>query len=206
MILLVVVLGLMLCIPFGVQKWKAEQRRLLLSSQLRQSLSGMVHGLRVGVGFQQALAYAAREIPDPLGAHWRRVLQDFQAGRSRDEALDELGKRVAVREMTWFVAAVQITQTSGGSLADVLETLSETLQSREMLRQKVSALTAQGKASGLLLGLLPFIVMGALWLVTPEMAGPMFTTARGQTMLAGVIVSVAIGGVLIQKIVTLPVE
>jgi len=108
--------------------------------------------------------------------------------------------------MRWFVAAVQITQSSGGSMADVLETLSTTLQEQQTLREKIGALTAQGKASGILIGAMPFFILGALYVIAPEMVIPMFTSWLGQSMLAVVLLMVTMGGFVIKKIVTIPVD
>jgi tight adherence protein B len=108
--------------------------------------------------------------------------------------------------MLWFVAAVQITQSTGGSMADVLETLSTTLQEQQTLREKIAALTAQGKASGILIGAMPFLILAALYFIAPDMVVPMFTSWLGQAMLAGVLVMVGIGGIVIGKIVTIRVD
>ena len=108
--------------------------------------------------------------------------------------------------MGWFVAAVQITQNTGGNLADVLDTLAETLQERQTLRDKVSALTAQGKASGLVLAALPFLLLGALRVIVPALVRPMFATVIGQGMIASIMVSVAVGGLVIWKIVDIKVD
>jgi len=193
-------------VPVALKKWKAERQRALLSSQLRQSLQNMVHALRVGVSFMQALDYAAAEGEEPFVLHWRWLLQSIRVGKPLGDALRELSDRVPLREMGWFVAAVQITQSTGGSLADVLETLSDTLQEQQSLREKVSAITAQGKASGALLSALPFLVTGAMFVIAPGMVAPMFTTMIGQAMLAGVLVFIAIGSVVIRRIVSIPVE
>jgi tight adherence protein B len=166
----------------------------------------MVHALRIGVGFSQALDYTARDCEEPLGTHWRRLVQSLQVGKPLGQALSELGKDVSLKEMRWFVAAVQITQSTGGSLADVLETLSSTLQEQQSLREKIAALTAQGKVSGILLGGMPFMVLGALYFIAPEMVTPMFTSWLGQAMLAGVLVMVSIGGFVIKSIVTIRVD
>ncbi len=121
-------------------------------------------------------------------------------------SLDELGTRVTIKEMRWFVAAVQVTQTTGGSLADVLDTLSSTLQEQQTLREKVSALTAQGQVSGILIGAMPFLILLALYFIAPEMVTPMFTSWLGQLMLAGVMGMVAVGGFIIKQIVTIEVD
>jgi tight adherence protein B len=195
-----------LVIPLVVRKFRNQRRRVLLASQLRQALGNMVHAMRIGVGFQQALEYTAQEGEMPLAAEWRRLLQSVKLGASWSEALSELAKRVDIPEMGWFVAAVQITQNTGGTLADVLETLAETLQERQTLRDKVGALTAQGKASGLVLAALPFLLLAALRVIVPDLVKPMFTTAAGQAMIAGVMISVAAGGLVIWKIVNIKVD
>jgi tight adherence protein B len=205
--IIIVTFGIMaVCIPFLVKKVREGKQRLLLASQLRQALQNMVHALHIGVGFQQALEYVAQEAEMPLGAEWRRLLQSVRLGSPWSEALTELGKRVNIPEMGWFVAAVQITQNTGGSLAEVLEILSETLQERQILRDKVSALTAQGKASGFVLAALPFILLAALRVIVPGLVRPMFTTAAGQAMIAAIMVSVAMGGLVIWKIVNIKVD
>ena len=104
------------------------------------------------------------------------------------------------------MVAVQLTQSTGGNLADVLETLADTLQERQTLRDKVGALTAQGKASGIVLAFLPFILLGALWVIVPQLVRPMFMTVIGQLMIAGMMVSVAVGGLVIWKIVDIKVD
>ena len=205
--IIVVAFGVLaLVLPFLIQKVRDQRRRILLASQLRQALQSMVHALRIGVGFQQALEYVANEEEMPLAHEWRRLLQSVNLGSPWSEALSELAKRIDIPEMGWFVAAVQITQSTGGTLADVLETLAETLQERQTLRDKVSALTAQGKASGLVLAALPFMLLGALRVIVPGLVRPMFTTIIGQSMIAGVMVSVSIGGLVIWKIVNIKVD
>ncbi len=200
-------LGLIaLFIPAFVRKVRQGKRRILLASQLRQALQNMVHALRIGVAFQQAIAYVARDAEMPLAAEWRRLLQSVGLGVPWFEALAELAQRVDIPEMGWFVAAVQITQSTGGSLSEVLETLAETLQERQILRDKVSALTAQGKASGLVLAALPFVLLAALRVIVPGLVRPMFTTVAGQGMIAGIMVSVALGGLVIWKIVNIKVD
>ncbi len=206
MILIAVGIALIAGSPWVWQKIKEERHREKLASQLRQSLQGLTHALRIGVGFTQALEYISRDCEDPLGSHWRWLLQSLQVGKTLSQALDELSEQVTLKEMSWFVAAVQITQTTGGSLADVLETLATTLQEQQSLREKVAALTAQGKVSGILIGAMPFLILLALFFIAPEMVTPMFTSALGQLMLAGVIVMVTVGGLVIKSIVTIEVD
>ena len=206
--MILIILGFILLglAPYGIQRLRAEKNRQVLAAQFRFSLQNLVHALRVGVGFQQALDYVARESEAPLNQDWKRVLQALRLGHPLSEALNDFSRHLKLREAEWFVTAVQITQSTGGSLADVLDTLASTLQERQTLREKVSALTAQGKASGILLAILPYVFMGVLAVIAPEFAQPLFYTAAGQAVIAGITVSLLIGGVFIKKIVTIEVE
>lgn len=181
-------------------------KKRLLGSQFRQSLQTMAHSLRVGTGLQQALQRAAQDCDLPLAGEWRTVLTSVTMGMPLNQALAELAQRVPLAEIQGFVAAVQICQETGGSLAGVLETLAHTLQEHEALRDKVAALTAQGKASGCILGLLPFILMEVLHIVAPELIRPLFTTSAGYAMLGAVIVGVSLGGITIFKIVSVKMD
>jgi tight adherence protein B len=205
MILLLIPILLLLGGSAFWRTWRAEKDRWMLVTELRASLETLTHALRVGVGFLQGIERVAADAGPALAPEWRRLLQSVQVGKPLHVALEEFAGRVQLREAHWFVAAVAITQQTGGSLGGVLESLVQTLRERESLREKVGALTAQGKASGALLGCLPFAMIAALQLIAPEIIHPLFVTALGQTLLVGVTVSVATGGFFIYKIVNLKV-
>lgn len=206
MILALLILAAVAAVPFLAARWRAEQQRRQLAAQFRESLSGLAHALRIGVGLTQAIEYTAREGAAPLAGEWRRLLQALQIGQPMAVALPEFSRRVPLKEVAWFQSAVLITQRSGGSLAEVLETLAQTLQERHLLREKVSALTAQGKASGILLAILPYAMMAVLSVMAPDLITPLFRTVKGQCVIAGITVSIAIGAMLIKHIVTIEVD
>ncbi len=174
--------------------------------QLHGALQNMVHALKVGHGLQKAVESAAEEGEMPLAGEWQTLLHALRLGVPWEDALEQLAARIAIPEMRTFVTSVQVTRQSGGSLAQVLETLSETLEERLVLREKIKTLTAQGKASGMILAALPFVILGVLRFIVPDLVAPMFTTSIGQTLLAGMVVSVALGGLVIWKIVSVPVS
>lgn len=189
--------------------WRAHRREVqhvLLARQLHASLVQLVQALRVGVSLQQGFEYVAHESAPPLSLEWKRLLRRLSLGDSWSDALGELPFRVPVAEVKWFVMALEITRKSGGSLADVLESLASMIEERQMARDKVDALTAQGKASGLVLAALPFVVLGALRLFVPDLVHPMFTTSLGQSMIAGVFVLVAVGGWMMWRLTRVSVE
>jgi tight adherence protein B len=106
------------------------------------------------------------------------------------------------RELTLMSAAVAVNRATGGPLAPLLEQLAATLGERHRLKEQVDALTAQGRTSGWIVGLLPFFLLLALGLMDPVLVGPMFTTAQGVSMLAVGLLLEGVGAFLIYRIVS----
>jgi tight adherence protein B len=206
MILLAVVLALLAAGPFLFKRLQRQRRQKQFQRQLRQSIQSISHGLKVGLSFLQTLERASREEEEPLCGEWKKVVQAVSMGTPLRQALSDLSRRRPLREMEWFVTAIQVTQETGGSAAGVLDTLATTLQERETLRDKVAALTAQGRASGAVLAALPFLMLIPLYLIAPQLISPLFRTEKGQLMLTAVICLVAIGGWVIYKIVTVEAD
>ena len=70
--------------------------------------------------------------------------------------------------------AIIIQRKVGGNLADVLEKISETIQSRITLRKEIKTRTASGRMSGYIVGALPFLLLGAMSMLNPEYASALF--------------------------------
>lgn len=204
MILIAGLLGVVACAYGALVRWRREQRLERQKRSLRLTLQQMAHALRIGAGFQQALARASQESGGELTPEWRRLYQNLQIGRPLKDALEDLAQRVPLREMRWMGTAVRVSQQTGGSLAGILDLLAGTLREREALRDKIRALTAQGKASAVILSALPFVLLIALQIIAPDLVGPLFSTVLGQGLLAGVMILVATGALVMQQIIRLP--
>ena len=119
--------------------------------------------------------------------------------------LKSLEARLPVPAIRSFTSAVSITQESGGNLASVLMTLGENLRHELVFQGKLSALTAQGRLSSYVVSAMPFMLMAVLYLVAPDLIAPLFTTGVGHILLALVVVMIALGAVITQKIITIEV-
>ena len=104
-----------------------------------------------------------------------------------------------------MVTAVLIQRQVGGSLAQILDTISETIQDRIRMRREVMALTAQGRASGWVLAALPLGLAGILSLINPGYLAPLFEDPIGQSAIVGALVMEFIGFLVIQRIVDIEI-
>ena len=199
---LVVLLG---SIP-SVLLWRAVSNRMeAFNEQLPDILMVLGSSLRAGHSFLQALDLVAKEIPEPGGQELARVLTEIRLGRPVEDALLAWADRMDSENLNWAVMAVNIQRDVGGNLAELLETVAETVRDRETLRRQIRALTADGRLSMIILVALPFLIALYLSQVNPDYLGILFSRFLGQILLGGGAVLMLLGILWMRKIVNIDV-
>ncbi|MBD8069128.1 type II secretion system F family protein [Bacillus sp. PS06] len=186
-------------------KRKKEKRVAASGAQLPQALETMASAMKSGFSFMQAMQHVAKEMPDPIGIEFLRTIKEINLGISMDAAFDQLLKRLPNKDLEMVLTAVLIQRSTGGNLAQILETIHETISDRVRMKDELKALTSQGRISALVITLLPVGLGLLLNLMNPEYFTPMLQHPLGWALLGGGIVSGTIGWILIQKIVTIEV-
>lgn len=180
---------------------RARSKRIAkFESQLPDALEIIVRSLRAGHPTQTAISLAARECPDPIGSEFGLASDEIRHGLDISSALQNMSERVGMPDLIYVEAAIAVQSQSGGSLSEVIARLSRIIRERFKLRQKVSALTSEGRISGLVLTGLPVIIGLAVTLTTPTYYGeaihdPIFHKAM---VLAGTLLF--LGHISIQKL------
>jgi tight adherence protein B len=161
----------------------AKRRRKKFVSQLPDTLSLLSGTLRAGYSLMQGVEAVAQEVDEPMGMELRRVCTEARLGRPLEEALDASADRMDSPDFSWAVMAISIQREVGGNLSELLLTVADTMTQRERLRRDVAALTAEGKISAIVLGILPPALAVVMWVVNPEYIGLLFNTTIGNVML-----------------------
>jgi len=191
--------------PTIALKSSMKRRAEKLREQLPDVLTIMASSLRAGHSFMQSLDTVAREIAQPAATEFQRVVAEIRLGRSTEEALEALAVRVGSPDFRWAVLAVNIQREVGGNLAEILDSVSDTLRERAMMRRQIQVLTAEGRLSAWVLTLLPCAIGAYMAAVNPSYIGLLVTTKLGLIML-GTAVSLLIVGIFwMRKIVNIDV-
>lgn len=203
-------LGVILGIGGLVVPWivldKAKQKRVLrFNNQIGDALTIMSSSLRAGFSFLQAMELVSKEMPAPIGEEFARALLEMNLGTSTEEALQKMTQRIESDDLDLIVTAVTIQRQVGGNLSEVLDNISHTIRERIRIKGEIKTLTAQGKMSGIVIGLLPLAICAFLFVVNPEYMKPLFTTTMGLAILVGGVVSQFIGIMVIKKIIAIEV-
>jgi tight adherence protein B len=189
---------------FLVQK-KRKKRLHISSLQLIDILGMMANSMRAGFSFMQAMQLVGKEVSDPLGPEFDRVVRQVGLGMPMEEVFEGLVKRVPNKELEVVVRAILAQRKSGGNLAELLETMEETIRGRVRILEELNTLTAQGKMSSWIITLLPVGLGLYLSLVNRDYFGPMLEHPLGWAMLFICGISIMIGWIFIQKIIRIEV-
>lgn len=166
-------------VPFMSFDMLANRRKDAFEAQLPGVLDLIAGSLRAGWGVQQAIGLVVEEIPEPSRGEFVRVQSQIRLGLSLEDALERMAERLGSRDFTWTVSVIKIQREVGGNLAEVLGTVAETIRERAALTGHVKALTAEGRLTAWILGVLPFALIGMLWIVGRDYLLRAFTSPIG---------------------------
>lgn len=174
--------------------------------QLPDTLGMWVNGLRSGYSVMQAMESIATEGAEPTASEFRRVVQEIQFGVTRPEAFDHMLNRMPSEDLDLVITAVNIQQEVGGNLAEILDIISHTIRERIKLKGEIRVLTAQGRVTGYIIGGLPVVLAGFLYLTSGDYMKRMFENRScGWPMLGCGAGLIGLGTAAIQKIVSIEI-
>lgn len=197
-----------LCLAALPWAWvlRRRQRRLArLQAQLPDALDLMARALQAGHAFGSTLQMVAEEMDEPMASEFRTVHDEVNFGMGLGQAFAGLTARVPLSDLRYFAVAVLIQRESGGDLAQLLSGLARLIRNRLKLLARVRVLSSEGRLSAWILVVLPFALGGLLAWLNPEFMSPLWTDPWGITLVNWMLGLMAVGLLLIQKIVRLRV-
>jgi len=189
-------------IYFGI---KIKKRKALFDGQILQLTMSLSNGLRSGQALPQALDAASQRIDAPMREELAIVLGEARLGLELPEALERLYRRMPSEDLRLLLTSVKLTLQAGGSLAEVLERMVETIRARTEFQERLKNMTAQGRFEAIAMSLAPVLVYILLRLIDPTLMIPLTSTLVGWCTVGIVAAWVLIGFYIINKIVTIEV-
>lgn len=193
------------CLPRVVVNWLRTRRLERFNLQLLEALPMMANALRAGFSINQAFESVAEGTDAPMSQEISLFLQQLRVGVSFSEALAALDERVGSEDLTLVCTAIDIARRSGGNLTEIFDSIAETIRARLRIHQHVRTLTAQGRLQGLIIGAMPFLLGIGMAIFKPNLMLPFLGSLIGVITVVAVTLMVALGGLLIRKIVNIDV-
>jgi len=178
-----------------------QKRIARFTELLPDAIDVIIRGVRVGYPLPVALDLAAREMPDPIGSEFGMTSDEITFGQDVRTAIENLYRRVGHEDLLFFVVAINVQNQTGGNLAEVLSRLSRLLRNRSKLRLRIRALSAEGRASAVVLSLMPFILFGGIGLISPGYFGEIRNDPIVMPALIYGVISLLLGNIVMYRMV-----
>jgi len=187
-------------LPWAFVQWKRNKRLRKLEQQLPDALDLIGRALRAGHALPSGLQMVGDEMQDPIANEFRIMYDEINFGVSMQQALTNLTERVPSTDVRYFVVAVLIQREAGGNLTEVLGNLSTLIRNRLKFHAKVKVLTSEGRMSGWVIGLLPFILAGLLNFANHDFISVLWTDPAGIMITNILLGMMAIGAIWLYKL------
>lgn len=187
-------------VPAAIQA-RTSRRQQRFEQQLPDLLQLLSGNLRVGHGLLQAIDAASHECDEPTASELRRVASEVRLGRDITTSLEDVADRVASVDFRWVAQAVGINREVGGDLAEVFDTVGETIRARAHLARQVQVLSAEGRLSAYVLVALPFVVGTLTAVLNPGYMSLLFTRALGIAMVVASAALMTTGALWLRRLI-----
>ena len=189
----------------GVPRWVlgflCGRRRKAFSAEFANAIDVIVRGVRSGLPLNECLQIIARESQSPLKEEFQQIVDGQKMGLTLEQSLSRLYEAMPIAEVNFFAIVLTVQQKTGGNLSEALGNLSSVLRGRKTLKGKIAAFSSEAKASAMIIGSLPPMVMIMVYLSTPSYISLLWTERLGQIMLMGGVLWMASGIFVMRKMI-----
>lgn len=193
----------------GLPNWfinfMKAKRQKKFADEFSNAIDVIVRGVKSGLPVNECLKIIASEAPKPVNEEFQILVEGQKIGLSMEQSLERMHERMPLQEVNFFGIVLLIQQKTGGNLAEALGNLANVLRGRKLMEGKIKALSAEAKASAMIIGSLPFLVMGAVKVASPEYLDPLFTTKVGNFVLLGAGLWMSTGVFVMSKMIKIKV-
>lgn len=188
-------------LPMRYVKYRQRRRLREFDRRLPDMLVLLANAMKAGQSLPQALDTVAHNTTAPISVELARVVREANLGAAPEQALGNMVRRVGSQDLDLIVTAVNVQAAVGGNLARLLDTISQTIRQRIQVKNQISALTAQARASGWIITFLPLVVGLFLYALTPSYFRVMVEETPGRILLGLAVAAIIVGNYFIRRIV-----
>ncbi len=190
---------------FGVPRWYLKMQRnkrlKAFAAEFPNALDVIVRGVKAGLPLGDCIRIIAGEAAEPVKSEFRQAVETQAVGIPLGDAIAKIYERMPCAEANFFGIVITIQQKSGGNLSEALSNLSKVLRERKKMREKIKAVSTEANASAAIIGSLPGIVMGLVYLTTPKYIATLWETDTGLIMIAISLVWMGMGIAVMKKMI-----
>jgi tight adherence protein B len=161
----------------------------------------IIRGLKAGLPLSDAMRVIGAETGPPIGPEFLEIVEGQRLGIPLDQGFERLAERFPLPEVMFLSIVIGIQSKAGGNLAEALGNLSRMLRERKKMKSRIRAMSQEAKTSAMIIGSLPFLVGGGLYVLSPDYLRPFLDTQVGNLVLAACLLWMLIGILVMRKMI-----
>ncbi len=192
-------------VPYILLRMKRGRRLKAFNKALPEAIDLMARSLRAGHSINSSIEMIAEQSPEPLASEFVQVYKQQRLGLHFRDAVLQMGTRIPSRDLHFLITAILVQKETGGDLTEILDRAAHVIRERVRIEGEVRTRSAQGRLTGWILGLLPIAMLVLINIASPGYSSMLFHDPTGQKLLYTGGVLIAIGGLIIRKVVDVQV-
>jgi len=192
-------------LPIAYVRHLRNRRRARLEKQLTDTMLTVANGVRANLNLVQSLRLVEDNAPPPVSQEFGLLLREYEHGMAIEDAMAAAAQRLGSPNYRLMFSALQMHRKKGGDLPSLLDRLAESLRELQRLDEKARTATAQGRLAARLMGVMPIVILGILWVIDREGIELLFHDPRGNFIFVIIFMLSFVGFVWIRKIVRIDV-
>lgn len=187
-------LAAFLVAPRALISWEQRRADAQFTAIFPDAIDTLVRVLRAGLPVSAGIRAVAADLPRPVSTLFVKIVNETEIGIALEELLAAVVERVGLPDFNFFVTAVSLQSSTGGNLAQTLETLGEIIRKRRGMRLKAWAATSEVRMSAIVLSAIPFFVFGAFTLASPSYIDQLISDPRGNIIIGTALLLLLLAG------------
>jgi tight adherence protein B len=188
--------------PQFVLKQLRKRRINKFIANFPNAIDLVVRGVKAGLPLGDTMRIAANETVEPVKTEFRKIVEAVSLGLTLPEAVERMAQRVPITETNFFSIVIVIQGKAGGNLSEAMANLSRVLRERKKMKGKIAAMSMEAKGSAVIIGAVPFLVVGALYFSSPKYVSLLWTTSHGKMISAAALGWMGIGLAMMKKMIS----
>lgn len=189
--------------------WLGRQKRkraALFAKHLDGALQIAANSMRAGASLSQALQRVAEDAAEPVATEFRKVDKAIRLGVVPAEALAAARERVDSPELDLLIVATKILTQTGGNLAEIYDSIAQTVRERRNFRDAMKAYTAQARMSAVVISALPVVLTLVMRALNPHYFDPLLATWGGRIVAIVAASMIVVGWFVIRRMIDIAAE
>jgi tight adherence protein B len=189
-------------LPRAFLSFKARRRQLAFTRSFADAIDVIVRGIRSGLPIGECMGIIAREAAEPVASEFTLIVEGQRLGMTPKQALERACRRMPTADMKFFAIVLNLQQQTGGNLAETLAGLSGLLRGRKKMADKIRAMSAEARMTASIIGVLPFLISGVIYVIAPAYMMLLWTEPMGNVILYGGLMVMGTGMLIMKQMIS----